>query len=89
MGIQQAADKWVLVTGGSRGIGRSLVLALAKEGYRVAFTFQSSADATIELEREVAEAGGDVRGYVCDGRDYDSVERICTQLIADLGSLMR
>lgn len=85
MGIQQAAEKWVLVTGGSRGIGRSLVSALAQEGYRVAFTFQSSADAATELERTVAEAGGDARGYVCDGRDYDSVERVCTQLVEDLG----
>lgn len=86
MNVQQAsAAKWVLVTGGSRGIGRSLVSALAKEGYRVAFTYQSSADAAAQLEQEVTAAGGDARGYACDGRDYDSVARVCAQLVADLG----
>ncbi|MBK5416190.1 3-oxoacyl-ACP reductase FabG [Pseudomonas sp. TH31] len=86
MDVQRAsAGKWVLVTGGSRGIGRSLVSALAKEGYHVVFTYQSSADAATELEREVSAAGGDAHGCACDGRDYDSVERVCAQLIADLG----
>ena len=36
--------KNVLVTGGTRGIGRSIVEAFAKAGYRVAFTFRSSVD---------------------------------------------
>ncbi|WP_268746760.1 SDR family NAD(P)-dependent oxidoreductase [Pseudomonas chlororaphis] len=53
MEVQQSSNgKWVLVSGGSRGIGRALVLALAREGYRVAFTYQSSADAALQLEQE-------------------------------------
>ena len=49
---------WVLVTGGSRGIGKGLVRALATEGYTVAFTYPSSAEAAGLLEQEVAAAGG-------------------------------
>ncbi|QJI29876.1 3-oxoacyl-ACP reductase FabG [Pseudomonas sp. ADAK18] len=86
MDVQQASNgKWVLVSGGSRGIGRALVSALAREGYRVAFTYQSSADAALQLEREVEASGGWARGYACDGRDHASVEAVCAQLVETLG----
>lgn len=86
MDVQQSSNgKWVLVSGGSRGIGRALVLALAREGYQVAFTYQSSADAARQLEREVAERGGQAWGHVCDGRAPASVEAVCGQLVETLG----
>lgn len=47
------AGKTALVTGGSRGIGRAIVRALAAEGARVAFTYNSNADAANELVREL------------------------------------
>ena len=37
--------KWVLVTGGTRGIGRGLVVAFCAAGYDVVFTYQRSHDA--------------------------------------------
>ncbi len=44
--------KTVLVTGGSRGIGRAIVSALADAGYSVAFTYKSSAEAALSLASE-------------------------------------
>lgn len=86
MDVQHSSNgKWVLVSGGSRGIGRALVLALAREGYQVAFTYQSSADAARQLEREVAERGGQAWGHACDGRAPASVEAVCGQLVETLG----
>ena len=44
--------KTVLVTGGSRGIGRAIVSALTSAGYSVAFTYKSSAEAALSLASE-------------------------------------
>lgn len=41
--------KTVLITGGSRGIGRAMVELFSKQGYSVAFTYKSSHDAAKEL----------------------------------------
>ena len=44
--------KTVLITGGSRGIGRAMVRAFCEEGYSVAFTYKSSHDAAKALSQE-------------------------------------
>ncbi|KAI7521747.1 hypothetical protein KC331_g19610, partial [Hortaea werneckii] len=51
--------KIAIVTGGARGIGRGIVLALATQGARVVFNFtsQSSADDAAELCEDVRELG--------------------------------
>ena len=43
------------VTGGSRGIGKGIVFALAKEGYDVAFTYASKEDAAKAVVKKVEE----------------------------------
>ena len=48
----------VLVTGGSRGIGRAAALAAAKSGFEVVLTYQSRQDAADEVVREIEGLGG-------------------------------
>jgi len=47
----------VLITGGSRGIGRDLALAYAQHGYKVAFTFVSNEKAAQETAQALKTAG--------------------------------
>lgn len=51
-------NKTALVTGGSRGIGRAIVLALAGAGWQVAFSYQSNREAADETLGLVEQAGG-------------------------------
>lgn len=86
MSNQNSSDqRLVLVTGGSRGIGKGLVLALAREGYRVAFTYHASGEAALAVESEVRGAGGRAAGHRCDGRDFDQVEQLCQRLADEHG----
>ena len=41
----------VLITGGSRGIGKAMVELFAKNGYNVAFTYKNSKSEALELEK--------------------------------------
>ena len=51
----ELTGKTALVTGGSRGIGRAIVLRLATQGADVAFTYKGNAAAAAET---VAAVGG-------------------------------
>ena len=64
MAARRAARPWrhmnevLLVTGGSRGLGRNTSLSLARKGVDVILTYQSRADdaqaAVAEIERQLA-----------------------------------
>ncbi len=69
-----------LVTGGSRGIGRGIAIALDKAGYRVAANYRSNEEAAASL---AAETG--VKTYAWDVADYDACQKGVAQVTADLG----
>ena len=48
-------NKKAFVTGGSRGIGKGIVHALAKEGYDVVFTYASKKEVAEQVVKEIRE----------------------------------
>ncbi|PWI15801.1 3-ketoacyl-ACP reductase [Streptomyces sp. Act143] len=62
-----------IVTGGSRGIGRSVVERLVADGARVAFSYLSGAEPAAELERTAAAGGGAAKGFRADLAEPDAV----------------
>lgn len=73
--------KNVLVTGGSRGIGKSICIALANEGANVAFTYLNQNDAAKDAIIEITNYGVDGLSFQCDVRDRETLKSI----VKDLG----
>ena len=77
------------VTGGSRGIGRAIVLKLAHEGYGCAFTYvgnQSAAEETAALAKEMAPQSR-VQAYKLDVKDPAQVDAVVEQAIDDFETI--
>ena len=62
-------DKVAIVTGGTRGIGRAIVMELISCFVKVAFTYQSNREAAESLSQQVADKGGEVISFQHDVKD--------------------
>ena len=78
-------DKVAIVTGGSRGIGRGIVLALAAEGAKVGVVYRGSQAAADELVVAVIASGGKAAAYQCDVVDFAAVEACVKKAEEELG----
>src|SRR5262249_19289514 len=76
-----------LVTGGVRRIGRSIALALAREGAAIAVNAKSSHDEAADTVREVEAAGGAARVIMGDVTSEAEVARMVKEIAAMLGTV--
>jgi NAD(P)-dependent dehydrogenase (short-subunit alcohol dehydrogenase family) len=72
--------KHALVTGGSRGIGRGIVLALAEQGVSVAACYSQQSEASSTLAEELKRFSGDSHVVQVDVSDAASVEKMARAL---------
>jgi 3-oxoacyl-[acyl-carrier protein] reductase len=72
----------ILVTGGSRGIGRAIVRLLAQAGRSVAFTYRENRQAAEQLVDELSPSHPRIAALRCDSRDLDAV-RATVKEVAD------
>jgi 3-oxoacyl-[acyl-carrier protein] reductase len=85
--MQKLAGKNALITGASRGIGRAIALALAKEGAAVAINYRSSASEAEQVVNEIVEMGGRAVALPADVAVYDDAQTLIKSTIEALGSL--
>lgn len=76
-----------LVTGGSRGIGRTIAEQLASLGANVAITYARSADAAKEVVKAIEEHGVKGKEYQADAVDFAKAEDVVSSVFDDWGSL--
>jgi 3-oxoacyl-[acyl-carrier protein] reductase len=76
-----------LVTGASRGIGRSIACALARSGYDVAGCFANASACAERTAFEVEKHGGRALFLQCDVADADAVEALVARAERELGSV--
>jgi 3-oxoacyl-[acyl-carrier protein] reductase len=80
-------DKVALITGASKGIGRGIALKFAEEGANVAFTYLSSVEQGIALEKELEAFGIKAKGYRSDASDFKAAEELVNAVVADFGTI--
>jgi len=85
--MNELTGKRALVTGGSRGIGAAIALALAEKGADVALTYERSADRAADVVRGIEAKGR--RGFAiqADSADPSAVKRSVEEAATALGGL--
>ncbi len=79
--------KVALVTGGSRGIGRAIALALGGQGARVAVNYVSNAEAADEAVRCITGCGGQAVAIQGDVSRPEDARRLVDETLAAFGGL--
>ncbi|NMP37657.1 MAG: 3-oxoacyl-ACP reductase FabG [Clostridiales bacterium] len=77
----------VLVTGASRGIGKSTALLLSQSGYSVAVNYLNSADAANDIAEYINSHGGRAGAFKADVSEPDEVERMFSEIRLSLGEV--
>ncbi|MBW1117762.1 3-oxoacyl-ACP reductase family protein, partial [Escherichia coli] len=75
------------VTGASRGIGRSIALQLAEEGYNVAVNYAGSKEKAEAVVEEIKAKGVDSFAIQANVADADEVKAMIKEVVSQFGSL--
>ena len=80
-------NKTVLVTGGSRGIGKEIALKFAKQGYDVIINYVSDKTDTEELKKELEANGGKALIVKADVTNPEQIENLVKTAIETFGKI--
>ena len=80
-------NKVAIVTGGNSGIGKAIVLELARQGGKIVVDYVSHPDATEELERQVAALGDQAVGVNADVSKVSDLEKLIAATVKAFGRL--
>ena len=79
-------DKWAIITGASRGIGKGIALKFAENGANVIFTASKLTETTSEFEKELKAMGVNAKAYGFDVSDFDAVKSFADEVIKEFGA---
>ena len=84
---RDASRRVAVVTGGSRGIGRDVSLALAADGFDISVVFGGNEEAAAKTVADLEAVGATAKAYRCDVSDSEAVGETVKQVIADFGGV--
>ena len=76
-----------IVTGGSRGIGRAVALAFARDGARVAITAVRDREALEKSQQDIAALGGDCIAMLADVARRGDIDKLVQTILAKWGRI--
>ena len=80
-------DKVAVVTGSSRGIGRAVALAYAKEGAKVVVNYSASEKAAMEVVEKIKEMGSDAIAVRADVSKKDEAQALIKAAVDKFGRI--
>lgn len=80
-------DRVALITGGARGIGRAIGLALAEEGWSIAICYRTSKEDARQTAEAIQSAGVHAMAVRCDVSDHVAAEGLARQVEQEWGRI--
>jgi 3-oxoacyl-[acyl-carrier protein] reductase len=79
--------KTALITGASRGIGKAIALAFARQGADIAFSDLNRDEQMEKVEKELAELGIKAKGYASDASSFEQSEQLVEDVLSGFGKI--
>jgi len=85
--MTEGIKRTILITGGSRGIGRGICLAFAHADNHIFFNYSSAGEAAAQTEKLVAEAGGNATGVQVNVASEKEVVEFVARALDETGRI--
>ena len=85
--MQLLKEKTAIVTGATRGIGRGVAIKLAEQGANIAFTYVSSEEKALAIEKELQEIGVQAKAYKSDASKMEDADALIKDVMANFDSI--
>ncbi|NQY07255.1 MAG: 3-oxoacyl-[acyl-carrier-protein] reductase [Flavobacteriaceae bacterium] len=79
--------KTVIITGGSRGIGKGIAQVFADHGANLAFTYSSSEGPALELENELVAKGVKAKAYKSNAASFEESQELAANVLEEFGTI--
>lgn len=85
--MAEVVKRTILITGGSRGIGRGICMAFAHADNHIYFNYSSDGEAAVQTEKLVAAAGGSATGQRVNVASQKEVSELVKRALDETGRI--